>query len=163
MLQEGRYLPRNLYILQSGKYEGKSMEYILLHDISSFLAMKRRLEAAIREECQPNHYHLHLMWLVAGINTLVKNITCIECDKHANCLPARGNYEEGYCFLSYPLCRQCAQQGEWAIADKFRITPWDMSSFLSRADRNRLWKAQKQILKINDMSDRQFFQLLVDI
>ena len=163
MLQEGRYLPRNLYVLQSGKYEGKSMEYILLHDISSFLAMKRRLEAAIREECQPNHYHLHLMWIVAGINTLAKSTVCVECGEKAYYSPARGNYEEGYYFLSYPLCWQCAQQGEWAIAGKFHITPWDMSSLLSRADRNRLWKAQKQILKINDMSDRQFFQLLVDI
>ena len=160
---EGNYLPHSPYILQSGKYGGKSLEYVLLHDISNFLAMKRRLEAAIREECQPNTYHLHLMWIVAGINTLAKSTVCVECGERAYYSPARGNYEEGYCFLSYPLCWQCTQQGEWAIADKFRITPWNMSSLFSRADRNRLWKAQKKILKINDMSDQQLFKLLVDI
>jgi len=156
--------PESPYILQSGKYKGKSMEYVLLHDISSFLTMRCRLETEAREGCQPNVYHRHLMWLAAGINRLAGNVTCVECGKHACYLPARGNHHEGFYFLSYPLCRQCADQGEWKITSKFNIIPWYMFRLcLSKADRNRLWKAEKNILKINNLSDKQLFKLLVDM
>ncbi|HOE81333.1 MAG TPA: hypothetical protein PLG81_00870 [bacterium] len=155
--------PRAPYILQSGKYRGKSLEYVLLHDVSSFLAMKHRLED-VAQGHQPNAYHRHLVWLVTGINILAGNVTCRECGKYAEYLPARGNYREGLYFLSVPLCRQCANQGEWERTLKFNILPWHICSLpLSKADRNKLWKAEKNILKINNMSGQQLFELLVDI
>jgi len=33
---------------------GKVLEYVFLHDISSFLAMKYQLESNAKENCQPN-------------------------------------------------------------------------------------------------------------
>ena len=156
--------PESPYILQSGKYKGKSMEYVLLHDIASFLAMRCRLEAEAREGHRPNVYHRHLMWLVDGINALAYSVSCAECGEQAHYLPARGNYHEGFYFLSYPLCRQCADQDKWERTSRFNIVPWNMFRLcLSKADGNRLWKAEKNILKVNNLSDKQLFKLLVDM
>ena len=162
--QNQLWKPTRPYILGSGKYAGKVLEYVFLHDISSFLAMKCQLEANAQKNCKPNTYHQHIMWLVNSINILADNVVCKECGKRANFLPARGNYQEGLYFLPYPLCRQCAERGEWAIAFKFDIVPWHICYLpLSKTDRNKLWKAQKKVLKINNKSDQQLFELLVGI
>ena len=101
----------------------------------------------------------------AGIfEYLIKDYNSNSGGKYAEYLPARGNYREGLYFLSVPLCRQCANQGEWERTLKFNILPWHICSLpLSKADRNKLWKAEKNILKINNMSGQQLFELLVDI
>jgi len=160
--QNQLWKPTKPYILGSGKYAGKALEYVLLQDLPAFLTMKYQLESNIKEDCKPNEYHRHLMWLVDGINLLASRVKCSECDQNALYIPARGNMAEGYYYLAYPLCKKCVDSNyEWTRSTIFSITPWHFYTNIKKSEQKRIWKVIKIILKIDHMTSQQLFQLLL--
>jgi hypothetical protein len=165
MLQANpNWTPMGPYRIKSGKHAGKTLEQILLHNISDFLKMKWALENNTNNPIHLNGYHRHFIWLIGQIDQLVASTICSECDQAAIILPALGSHHEGYHFLTHPLCPDCRQNGQWHNSTVVRLSPWFLSNFKTKVDKKRAWETIKATLGIPKKTNgQQLFELLTKI
>ena len=159
--------PSGPYLLKTGKYSGKSLEYVLLHDPRHLLFMWQKImDHMNNNNALVNNYQRHIIWLVSQFNKLTASVVCSKCkQQNGKFLIGVGSYREGYRFIPKALCSSCYNEEQvHGKTTSLRLSIEAIRDFSSKASQQSAWNSIRQVLGLDKGTyAKDFFQILREL